>query len=173
MSIDSFFYVPAGTRGLEPGKRGYRKYKTVSDFIAAHGYRPFPHQVKWVAGGWIDEAYFFEDAQDAIWFFVEGWRQRDFTDGGCPVGHAPTELWIDGQQRCEHCAEPLVEGETEQVRCDTCKRPMTVCDDCWNNSDDCPECEDRREQEQWCVLCDMPLVNMTPEEQQRHRDSHK
>jgi len=45
MSIDSFFYVPAGTRDLEPGKQDYKKYKTVSDFVAAHGDRPFPHQV--------------------------------------------------------------------------------------------------------------------------------
>jgi hypothetical protein len=171
MSIDSFFYVPAGTRSMEPGKRSYRKYKSFADFKAAHP--PTHHQVKWVAGGLIDEQYFFEDAQDAIWFFVEGWRHRDFSDGDFPIGCAPSALWIDGHQRCEHCAEPLVEGETEHVRCDTCKRPMTVCDDCWNNSDDCPECEDRREQEQWCVLCDMPLVNMTPEEQQRHWDSHK
>jgi hypothetical protein len=45
MSIDSFFYVPAGTRDLEPGKQDYKKYRTVSDFVAAHGDRPFPHQV--------------------------------------------------------------------------------------------------------------------------------
>lgn len=173
MSIDSFFYVLAGTRDLEPGKRGYKKYKSVSDFVAAHGDHPFPHQVKWVAGGWIDEHYFFEDPEDARWFFVEGWRQRDFSDGGCPVGFAPSGLWIDGHQRCEHCAEPLVEGETEHVRCETCHRPLTLCECCWNDSDDCPECEEEREREMWCPLCDLPLVNLSSDDRRRHYLGHK
>ena len=53
------------------------KHKTVADFAAHHG-DCFSHQVKWVAGGWIDEQFFFEDPGDARWFFVEGWRNRDF-----------------------------------------------------------------------------------------------
>jgi hypothetical protein len=176
MSIDSFFYVPAGTRHLVPGERNYKKYKTVSDFVAAHGDLSFPHQVKWEAGGAIDEQYFLEDPLDAIWFFVSGWRDRDFFENGEDgemVGYPPTTIWLDAKQRCEHCAEPLGPGETEHVRCDTCGRAMEVCDECWNNSDDCPECENLRDEEQWCVLCDLPLVNMTLEEQQRHRNSHK
>ena len=92
----------------------------------------------------IDEQYYFESAEDAIWFFVSGWRDRDFFENGQDgekVGYAPTAIWIDDQQRCEHCADPLVPGKTEQVHCDTCGRPMEVCGNCFNNSHDCPECE--------------------------------
>jgi hypothetical protein len=144
MSIDSFFYVPAGTRNAEPTERGYKKYKSLADFKVAYDNRHFPHQVKWVAGGMIDEQYFFEQAEDAIWFFVSGWRSRDFFangEDGDMVGYGPTAIWIDDQQRCEHCADPLVPGKTEHVHCDTCGRPMEVCADCFDNSDDCPECE--------------------------------
>ena len=80
---------------------------------------------------------------------------------------------------CDRCGDPITpsigddNGQGFQVSCDTCKKPLRLCEDCWDNSDDCPECEDRRDEEQRCVLCDMPLVNMTPEVQQRHRDSHK
>lgn len=111
MSIDSFFYVPAGTRGLAPRKRVYKKYKTVADFVAAHDDRPFPHQVKWTAGGAIDEQYSFEDPQYAIWFFFSGWRDRDFFENGedgVRGGYPPTAIWIDDKQRCEHCTKPLV-----------------------------------------------------------------
>jgi hypothetical protein len=155
MSVDSFFYVPAGTRNVaEPTERGYKKYKSFADFKVAYDNRHFPHQVKWVAGGMIDEQYFFEQAEDAIWFFVEGWRGRDFFangEDGAPVGYGPTALWIDDKQRCEHCAEALADSDRDNtdghdtlgfnVRCDTCKRPMTVCHDCFDHSDDCPECE--------------------------------
>lgn len=109
MSIDSYFYVPAGTRNVaDPAKREYKKYKSASEFWAAHA-GPFPHQVNWAAGGMIDEQYYFESAEDAIWFFVSGWRDRDFFENGQDgekVGYAPTAIWIDDQQRCEHCADP-------------------------------------------------------------------
>jgi hypothetical protein len=98
MSTDSYFHVPAGMRNLPLGERRYCKHKTFVDFVAYHGDR-FTHQVKWVAGGWIDEQYFFEDAMDARWFFAEGWRSLDFEDApGVQVGYAPTALWIDGQE---------------------------------------------------------------------------
>jgi hypothetical protein len=187
VSIDSFFYVPAGTRNVaDPTERGYKKYKSVTDFKVAHDNRHFPHQVKWVAGGMIDEQYFFEQAEDAIWFFVSGWRDRDFFENGQDgdkVGYAPTALWLDDKQRCEHCAKALTDSDRDNtdghdtlgfhVRCDTCKRPMTVCRDCWDNSDDCPECEEKREAEQWCMMCDTPMINMTPEEKRSHADSHR
>jgi hypothetical protein len=87
--------------------------------------------------------------------------------------------------RCSKCGDLFTIGDWDWGRknqpdtlgffvpCDTCNKPQRLCEECWNNSDDCPECEERREQEQWCVLCDLPLVNLTPEEQQRHQDSHK
>lgn len=82
---------------------------------------------------------------------------------------------------CDHCGEVLTEKDRDtrtdtvgfKVRCETCHRPLTLCDDCWNNSDDCPECEEKREREVWCPLCDLPLVNLSSEDRRRHRDSHK
>ena len=59
------------------------------------------------------------------------------------------------------------------VPCDTCKKPQRLCEYCWNNTDDCNECEERREKEQWCPLCDLVCVNMTPEEKQQHMAAHK
>jgi hypothetical protein len=98
MSIDSFFFVPRGTRNQPLGERSYKKYKRYSEFVAAHG-DDFTHQVYWLAGGWIDEQYFFEEAEDARWFYGKGWKSRDFLDGdGFPYGHAPTALWIDDQE---------------------------------------------------------------------------
>jgi hypothetical protein len=31
------------------------------------------------------------------------------------------------------------------VPCDTCKKPQRLCEDCWNNTDDCNECEEKAE----------------------------
>ena len=59
------------------------------------------------------------------------------------------------------------------VHCDTCCRPLTECEDCWNDSDDCPECAEKREREVWCPLCDRPLMGMSSEEKQRHYDGHR
>jgi hypothetical protein len=160
----------------EPTELGYKKYKSFADFKVAYDNRHFPHQVKWVAGAMIDEQYFFEQAEDAIWFFASGWRSRDFFangEDGDMVGYGPKAISIDDQQRCEHCAGPLVPAKTEHVHCDTCGRPMEVCGDCFDNSDDCPECEEKREAEQWCMMCDTPMINMTPVEKRSHADSHR
>jgi hypothetical protein len=99
VSIDSFFYVPAGTLNLPLGERRYLKYKSASEYRAKHDYTP--HQVAWVAGGVIDEQYFFEDPQDARWFFIYGWKFRDVSydsrdSGG--AGIPPHALWIDGEE---------------------------------------------------------------------------
>ena len=113
MSIDSYFHVPAGTRNLPLGERRYCKHKTFADFAPHHG-DCFPHQVKWVAGGWIDEQYFFEDPGDARWFFVEGWRDRDFLleDGVTPFDYSPTALWIDGVEQPDHvCKDDSPAGD--------------------------------------------------------------
>lgn len=99
MSIDSFFYVPAGTRNLPLGERRYLKYKSPSEYRAKHDY--MPHQVAWVAGGVIDEQYFFEDPQDARWFFTYGWKFRDVSHDSHDSGGAgipPHALWIDGEE---------------------------------------------------------------------------
>jgi hypothetical protein len=86
------------------------------------------------------------------------------------------------KKNCDNCGEPLqatiiIYGDahpgTFDVNCDTCGRPLRLCNDCWSNSDDCNECQERREKEQWCPLCDLACVNMTPEEKQQHMADHK
>jgi hypothetical protein len=54
------------------------------------------------------------------------------------------------------------------VDCDTCGLPQRLCVHCWNNTDDCNECEEQRGREQWCPMCDTPCVNLTPEEKKSH-----
>jgi hypothetical protein len=82
---------------------------------------------------------------------------------------------------CDHCGEPLTENDRDgrvnplgfKVRCETCHRPLTLCEICWNDSDDCPECEQKREREMWCPLCDLPLGNLSSEDRRRHYLGHK
>jgi hypothetical protein len=45
---------------------------------------------------------------------------------------------------CDHCGDPI-EAEGFAVKCDTCKKPQRLREHCWNNADDCVECEDRAE----------------------------
>jgi len=86
------------------------------------------------------------------------------------------------KKNCDNCGEPLqatiiIYGDahpgTFDVNCDTCGLPLRLCDDCWNSEDHCNECQERREKEQWCPLCDLACVNMTPEEKQQHMAAHK
>jgi hypothetical protein len=81
---------------------------------------------------------------------------------------------------CDHCGQVIVPGKWDDnedggfnVHCDTCGKPLLECVDCWNNSDDCIECEERREAEQWCPMCDLPCVAMTWEEKRRHVEAHR
>lgn len=78
---------------------------------------------------------------------------------------------------CNICGDPLkkwvvIYGSkfeaTHHVHCDTCQKPLTVCDVCFDSQDDCNACHERREKEQWCPMCDAPTVNMTPAERALH-----
>jgi len=95
------------------------------------------------------------------------------------------------KKNCDICGEPVmftvdgvdvpatirIAGEEfeamHDVDCETCGLPLRLCDDCWNSEDHCNECQERREREQWCPLCDLVCVNMTPEEKQQHMAAHK
>jgi hypothetical protein len=88
-----------------------------------------------------------------------------------------------GTKKCDHCGDPLTDKDRDNtdghdtlgfnVHCETCRRPLTLCGDCWDNSDHCPECEEKREREVWCPLCDLPLVNLSSEDRRRHYLGHK
>ena len=95
------------------------------------------------------------------------------------------------KKHCEICGDPVVftidgvavpatiriAGEEfeamHDVACDTCKKPLRLCDDCWNSCDDCNACAERREKEQWCPLCDLVCMNMTEGEKRGHMAAHK
>jgi hypothetical protein len=83
---------------------------------------------------------------------------------------------------CDNCGEELqatiiIYGHehpgTFDVHCFTCNKPLRLCNDCWNDTDDCNDCWELRDKEQWCPLCDLPCVNMTPEEKKSHMAAHK
>jgi hypothetical protein len=93
---------------------------------------------------------------------------------GCDICGTPVVFIVDG---IEVPATIRIAGEEfeamHDVHCDTCGKPLRLCDDCWNGCDDCNECYERREKEQWCPLCDQVCVNMTPDEKKQHMEAHR
>jgi hypothetical protein len=86
------------------------------------------------------------------------------------------------KKNCDICGDKLqatitIGGSefeaTHDVNCDTCKKPIRICDDCWNDEDDCNECYERRKKEQWCGLCDLVCLAMTDDEKRQHMADHK
>ena len=86
------------------------------------------------------------------------------------------------KKNCDICGDPLqptiaIGGHefdaTHDVKCDTCGKPLRICDECWDSQDDCNACYERREKEQWCPLCDLVCVAMTPVEKQQHMAAHQ
>jgi len=55
----------------------------------------------------LDEYFFFEDAEDARWFWREGFRQRLYVDvSGASISCDEMALWIDGGE-IDYRGEPL------------------------------------------------------------------
>ena len=59
---------------------------------------------------------------------------------------------MNDKAKCDRCGDVLTERDRDdrpagdntpgfKVNCDTCKKPLILCEDCWNNSDDCNDCE--------------------------------
>lgn len=147
MSIDSFFFAPAGLRSLPPSERKYAKYKWGGD---GRG-RPFnvedgtpipeatPHFVDWCAGGMIDERYYFAEGEDARWFYGEGWRSRDIIDD-YNTSVVPTreidpentkfEAFVDDPQQTSFCGVApywLVIGDQPACIADIHSCPSSDC----------------------------------------------
>ena len=98
MSIDNFFWVPAGIRNKS---MGYKKYKSWADMVAAESPSARPYFVFLAQGGksLVDEQYFFESADDALWFWDHGYQQRLFLDDqDSQLPYDRMALWIDDQQ---------------------------------------------------------------------------
>lgn len=99
MSIDNYIWAPAGVRGNQNIE--YRKYKSWSDLIASEKAKVPRNQVFLAHGAniLIDEQYFFEDPEDAQWFWNEGYQERLFLldeEDGVLAGYDHMYVWIDG-----------------------------------------------------------------------------
>jgi hypothetical protein len=56
---------------------------------------------------------------------------------------------------CTHCGELLTDKDRDKtdghntlgffVKCDSCKKPLRLCEWCWDNSDNCCQCEAKAE----------------------------
>lgn len=99
MSIDNFIWAPVGVRNSK--SIPYRKYKSWKEMIAVETPAATPHQVFLAHGGYIlvDEQYFFESADDALWFWSEGYKDRLYVDDeGASMSYDRMALWIDGRE---------------------------------------------------------------------------
>jgi hypothetical protein len=99
MSIDIYFWASAGTRADK--SIGYRKYYSCEAMLTSEKVKVPKHQVFLAHGAnfAIEEQYFFEDPQDARWFWEEGYRYRLFLldeDEGESAGYDRMTLWIEG-----------------------------------------------------------------------------
>ena len=99
MSIDNFIWAPAGVRNSS--SITYRKYKSGGELLAVEAPAATPYQVFLAHGGniLIDEQYFFESADDAWWFWNNGYEERLYLDyEGAPMPFDRMALWIDGKE---------------------------------------------------------------------------
>lgn len=98
MSIDNCIWAPEGVRNSK--SIAYRKYKSWATMIAVEGPTAPPHQVFLAHGEiLIDEQYFFESADDARWFWNEGYEKRLYVDHeGASMPYDRMILWIDGEE---------------------------------------------------------------------------
>jgi hypothetical protein len=99
MSIDNFIWARVGVRNDR--SIPYRKYKSWKEMIAVEGRSATRHQIFLAHGGYIliDEQYFFESADDARWFWNNGYEERLYLgDEGEFMSFDRMALWIDGKQ---------------------------------------------------------------------------
>lgn len=103
MSIDHHFYVPAGVRNHPERRFSDNKFWSLASMREA-GHEATKHQV-FIAHGTtldadilIDEQFYFEDAEDARWFYREGYKRMLYEGEAAPDRMA---LWIDGKEAGE------------------------------------------------------------------------
>ena len=97
MSIDLYIWVPAGSRN--DNNIGFRKYKSWTEICSAEAPTATPHQVFLAHQHQVDEHYFFESADDARWFWLEGYKERLYLDDrGAQMPYDRMTLWIGGEE---------------------------------------------------------------------------
>jgi len=100
MSMDHHFYVPAEMRNSETRRFSEFKYRSLGELREA-GHPHTDHQVFLAHGdcgdayGLIDEQFHFEDAEDARWFYREGYKRMLYEGEELPNRMS---LYIDGQE---------------------------------------------------------------------------
>jgi hypothetical protein len=98
MSIDNRIFVPAGSRNQKPCEPLTKQKYKAGDAMPES--QQTPHQVFLAHRHLIDEQYFFEDADDARWFWVQGYKGCLILDrdGKTVMLYDRMALWIDGEQ---------------------------------------------------------------------------
>jgi hypothetical protein len=119
MSIDSRIFVPAGARSRKHDDPEYLltkiKYKAGDQMPDS---QKTPHQVFLAHQHLIDEQYFFENADDARWFWVEGYKGCLFLDrdGKTVMSYDRMALWIDGEEIEKRGYEPEPKDKNEKAK---------------------------------------------------------
>jgi hypothetical protein len=119
MSIDSRIFVPAGARNRKHDDPEYPptkiKYKAGDQMPDS---QKTTHQVFLAHQHLIDEQYFFEDADDARWFWVEGYKGCLFLDrdGKTVMSYDRMALWIDGEEIEKRGYEPEPKDKNEKAK---------------------------------------------------------
>jgi hypothetical protein len=99
MSLDHIYYVAAGMRNDSARKFTACRDDEARKILNERG--GTPHQVRFDHGDCgdvyavIDEQYFFEDAEDARWFYREGYKRMLYEGEESPDRMS---LFIDGQE---------------------------------------------------------------------------
>jgi hypothetical protein len=99
MGIDHHYYISAGMRESRKRRFDDCRDREAIEILTKHGVPK--HQVFLAHGGseaacyLIDEQFYFEDPEDARWFFREGYKRMLFSD---EVAIDRMALWIDGKE---------------------------------------------------------------------------
>jgi hypothetical protein len=124
MSIDNYTWVPAGARHTYKDDQGrtwttYKSDRQMPDSLKT------PHQV-FLAHESLDEQYFFEDPDDARWFWIQGYKGSLFLDQDekTVILYSRMALWIDDVEVDSRCHEPK-----EKASLQTAEEPVATSPD--------------------------------------------
>jgi len=89
MSIDYFWYVPAGDR--DTNSKNWRRYYPGDKNIPIKPYEVF---VAHGGNSLIDELFLFDNKEDAQWFYAEGYRGMLLQDAGV-TQDTPNHMYLN------------------------------------------------------------------------------
>jgi hypothetical protein len=131
MSIDNCVFIPAGSRNTYKDDHGstWITYKSPQQMPTE---QRTPHQVFFTHQG-VDEQFFFQDADDARWFWIEGYKGSLFLDQDekTVIPYSRMALWIDGAEVDSRCHEPK-----EKPSIQTAEEPVATSSDLVHEDED-------------------------------------